>query len=101
MDGREAAYRIGQLEAEIAYLRQAVSSIPIRMPVGAGGGLVATTVAALPAIPTSVDFQLVLWGDDTLITGGTGDNNFWFAAKGATRWTPFPCFTDSEGDPPA
>ncbi len=65
---------------------------------GGGGSLSIELVAELPAIPDTGTL-IVIWGDSTRITGGTGDNGYWIASADDTEWSPFVYFTALEGTP--
>jgi len=65
---------------------QVILDADITMSVG-GARRSPPIVAVLPAIPAS-GYKEVMWGNSSLITGGTGDNQVWSAYAGQMEWYP-------------
>lgn len=87
--------RLRDIERRLRDIERNLGNLPVRHA-ATGGGDPCPVVATLPAIPT-VGRKRVIWGDETLITDGTGDNQVWEANAGGTRWYPQDKPTDKSG----
>lgn len=102
MNERELLKELRALRERVAELERTVSYLDVRearVPRAFTPANLIPTVASLPAIPTTTDLRIVLWGDTTLISGGDGDNQMWSATKGDTVWRPQTKLTNKSGAP--
>lgn len=60
------------------------------------GGFAIPLVANLPPLPVT-GCRFVIWGNSTMIAGGTGDGQIWVATFGDTRWYPLYRMTSLSG----